>query len=587
MDGLFCSPRLRIAVLAIAFLAIGQGSSAQEIPADGDGSSLDLPPLAGGLARQLEDAGADVAPANDSNAPPVCMCADCQASANNPAAAKGRTTCCNGCLLNWSQIPTIQPMARPGFFPIPPSQGPAFFTLADEWMGVCREAPPKSGYAPFAINAWSFYDADWRYVDTLPWNEQTCVERLKRIPLNDCLLFSTGGEYWTRYHHEHNSRLTQTTNTFHLQKFRAYGDLSYSDWLRVYGEYVWADSFGEDLSPVPPDVDRGDLHNLFIDVKLLEHCGKPVYVRVGRQELQYGSQRLITPLPWANKRHAFEGVKVFRKGEKWDIDAFWTQYVPPQAGTFDRADENRVFAGGWLTYRPEKGKFLDFYYLMFDNDNPSTQQGIVRSPFETHTVGSRWAGDKDGLLWDFEGAIQFGEQGGSDVFAGMATAGIGRSWKDHCYSPTLWLYYDYASGDNTPVTGDVNTFKQQFTFGHYYMGWMDLVGRQNIHDVSVHYYVYPRPWMTVWMQYHHFWLDQSTDALYNAGGVAYRRDPTGNSGTNVGNEIGLVVNFHLTRYSDILASYNKLFGGSFMERTAGANAATDAETLYLMFQQRW
>ena len=66
-----------------------------------------------------------------------------------------------------------------------------------------------------------------------------------------------------------------------------------------------------------------------------------------------------------------------------------------------------------------------------------------------------------------------------------------------------------------------------------------------------------------------------------------RRDATGNSGTNVGDEIGLFANLHLTRYSDFMASYNKLYGGGFLEATAGANQSADADSLYVMFQQRW
>jgi hypothetical protein len=350
---------------------------------------------------------------------------------------------------------------------------------------------------------------------------------------------------------------------------------------------VWADSFGESLPPGRPDVDRGDILDLFVDVKAFEFQGKPVYVRAGRQELLYGSQRLVTPLPWANKRHSFDGVKVFRRGEAWDIDAFWTQYVPANANDFDTANTGQNFAGAWLTHRPKKGETIDFYYLMYDNDGSATQQGIVRSPFQNHTFGSRWAGDKDGYLWDFEGALQTGRQAGNDIFAGMATAGVGRNWTDCTLAPTLWLYYDYASGDSDPSSGDVHTFNQQFPFGHYYLGWMDLVGRQNIHDLNAHLYLYPAPWLTIWMQYHHFWLDQSRDALYNPGGVAYRRDLTGAAGNDVGDEIDLVLNFHLARYSDILVSYNKLYGGGFLKATSSAARAIDAESLYVMFQQRW
>lgn len=516
-----------------------------------------------------------------------CECRKRNATAQANATA-GCKTCCHGCLIDWSKYPdTIRPMPRPGIFAIPPTTGPAYFSLWDELHGDVRPAPPKSGYAPFAINAWPFFDADWRFVESIDPADRTLVESLKRLHVNDCLSFSTGGEFWLKYHREHNSRLTEVQNDYTLSHVRLFGDLWYSNLLRVYGEYVWADSFGETLPPVPPDVDRGDILDLFIDVNLFEFLGKPIYVRGGRQELLYGSQRMITPLPWANKRHSFDGVKLFRRGEKWDFDAFWSQFVPPVASEFDRPDENRNFAGSWLTYRPKKGEFVDFYYILYDNENSAVQQSIVRSPFQNHTLGSRWTGDNNGWLWDFEGALQFGEQADNDLFAGMATAGVGRNWKQSSLSPTVWMYYDYASGDPDPTAGDVHTFNQLFPFGHYYLGWMDAVGRQNIHDFNAHLIVYPAPWITAWLQYHHFWLDQSRDALYNPGGVAYRRDPTGAAGRNVGDEIDLIFNFHLTRYSDILVSYNKLFGGRFLEATSGPGQAADAETLYFIFQQRW
>ncbi len=498
-------------------------------------------------------------------------------------------TCCNGYLIDWSKYPaTIHPLPRPGNFPIPPATGPGYYSLSDQVHGECRQAAPKSGYASFAVNQWAFQDADWRYVDSLNPCERALVEELKRIHPNDCWLFSTGGEYWTRYHHEHNSRLTTTENTYDLDHVRLYGDAWYSDSVRVFGEYVWADSFGEELPPGPLDVDLGDLQQLFIDLKLADCDGHPLFIRGGRQELLYGTQRLISPLSWANKRNTFQGVKVFRQGEKWDFDAFWAQFVPPDPDEFDTPDKNQNLAEAWLTYRPKKGEAIDYYYLFFDNDNSVTQQGIVRAPAQFSTIGSHWSGSDDcGRLWDFEGALQFGDQDERDLFAGMATAGVGHSWKSAAWSPTVWLYYDFASGDSDPNDGDVHTFNQMYAFGHYYLGWMDLVGRQNIHDVNAHLYLYPTPWITFWTQYHHFWLVEPQDALYNAGGVAYRRDPTGQSGTNVGDEIDFIVNFHVARYSDILVSYNKLYGGGFLENTAGPGLASDAETLYLMFTQRW
>ena len=54
-----------------------------------------------------------------------------------------------------------------------------------------------------------------------------------------------------------------------------------------------------------------------------------------------------------------------------------------------------------------------------------------------------------------------------------------------------------------------------------------------------------------------------------------------------GDEIDIVVNFHLSRYSDILVGYSKLFGGSFLENTSGPTAAANAELFHLTFQQKW
>ena len=317
----------------LASAVVSQHAFAQEVADPPPGAVTDVV-----VADQ--DPVAMAAPAS----PQVCDCPACNAADAMRPATPG-STCCRGQVIQWSKYPeTIRPMPRPGIFMVPPSEGPAYFSAWDQVMGQPRQTRPRSGYAPFAINAWPFFDADWRYVESIAPQERTLVESLKRIHLNDCLMFSTGGEFWTRYENKHNVGLFTRENDFTLARVRLYGDLSYSDWLRCYGEYLWADSFGEDLPAAIPDVDRGDILDLFIDVKAFEFQGKPVYVRVGRQELLYGSQRLVTPLPWANKRHSFDGVKLFRTGETWDFDAFWTQFVPANASGFDTANPNLDFA---------------------------------------------------------------------------------------------------------------------------------------------------------------------------------------------------------------------------------------------------
>lgn len=515
------------------------------------------------------------------------VCPQCQTAPGLENQRKCES-CCRGSMIDWGLYPaTIHPMPRQGYFQLPPTQGRASYSMSDWLSGRKTDAAPKSGYSPTALNSYPFFDADWRYVEGLDPADRTWVERFKRMHLNDCLLLSTGGMYWIRLMDEHNSRLTRVTNDYTLNRLRTYADLWYGDSYRVYGEYLWSDSFGEDLAPTVFDSNRGDIFNLFVDARLFDVGGKGVFVRGGRQEMLYGSQRLLSPLEWANTRRTFEGAKLFRQGDTWDADAFWVRPVITDPTGLDAADPNQDLFGVWTTHRPRKGEAFDLYYVGLSNRNRVTQAGIDRAPIETHTTGSRWVGDREGLLWDFELMTQFGQQLRSDLFAGAATAGLGRCWQDVSLTPTLWAYYDYASGDSDPNAGNAHTFQQLFPFGHYYMGWMDLVGRQNIHDVNLHAYLYPTRWITCWGQYHHYWLDQPKDALYGPGGGVVRRDPTGNAGRNVGDEIGIYTNFHLTRYSDVMISYNQLFGGNFLAATAGPLGAADARSLYLMFQQRW
>jgi hypothetical protein len=433
----------------------------------------------------------------------------------------------------------------------------------------------------------SLFDADFRYVESKPFEERTLSEKLKRMHLGDSLLFSTGGQTWVRFQNEHNARLTTFQNDFLLSRVRVFGDLWFADAARIYGEYIWADMFDEELAGAAPDADLGDIQNLFLDVNVFEWNDAPVVVRMGRQELLFGSQRLVSPPDWLNTRRTFQGVRTFRRGEKWDLDAFWAQFVLPRATEFDQPDANQDFTGVWATYHREKGEALDFYYLFLNNTNDITRKGVVEAPVEVSTVGSRWAGDEKDFLWDFEGAVQFGDRGANDMVAGMATAGLGRNLKQCWGKPTGWIYYDFASGDNDPNHGTSNTFNQLYPFGHYYLGWADLVGRQNIHDANTQLYFYPTPWTTVWLQYHHFWLAEARDALYGPGGAAYRRDPTGQAGTDVGSELDFILNFHLSATSDILLAYCKLWGGDFLKNTSGADLASDADAAYFMYQIKW
>jgi hypothetical protein len=488
--------------------------------------------------------------------------------------------------IDWAKIPRVRPFPRIGNFPVPPTS-PGYYSALDQLRGQCLPGPPKYPYPRNGTIMPSFFDLDnFSYLDDPNNTGHDFFDPLKRIRIGDNWLFVTGGEVRSRYEDQFNARLTQTDNDFDLNRVRVYGDLWYRDAFRVYAEFIGAWSSPQSLPSSPADRNDADFLNLFIDLKLAELGGNPAYLRVGRQELLFGSQRLISPLDWANDRRTFQGVRAFRQTENCDVDLFWVQPVIPGAGKLDSVDNNQNFAGAWATYRPRQGQAIDAYYLLRDNTNVVSQLGIPLGNYTRHTFGSRYAGNADNFLFDFEGAMQLGSQNGRDVVAGMATAGAGYNLKDAPLDPTFWAYYDYASGGNT-TAGTAHTFNQLFAFGHYYLGWLDLVGRQNIHDLNFHLFLYPTKWVTTWLQFHSFWLADPKDALYNAAGVPVRFDPTGRAGSHVGEELDLVLNFHLGKHCDVLTGYSYLWGGDFLRNTASPTAAANASLFFLQTSYRW
>jgi hypothetical protein len=368
---------------------------------------------------------------------------------------------------------------------------------------------------------------------------------------------------------------------------RPYLDVWYQDRFRFFAEGIFADTSPQTLPPLQTDINRGDFQNLFVEAKLGELANKPVYARVGRQEVQLGSQRLVGTPDWGNTRRTFQGARLMRTGDKLDADLFWLQPVYPSPSALDSGDNNQNFAGAFVTYKPKKGTFVDAYYLMLDNTTRVTQAGIERAPFTLHTFGGRYVGDVDGTyLYEAEGAMQLGTRGTQNVVAGMFSGGLGYHAKPAPWNPTFWAVYNYTSGDDRPNEGTYHTFNQLFPFIHYYQGWVDAVGRQNLHDLNLRMYLYPTNWVTVWVQYHNYWLASPRDALYNIAGNAFRRDPTGRAGSHVGQKAEVLANFHLTKRADLYAGYSYLWGGEFLRNTA-AQGAVDSGIFYLGSSVRW
>src|SRR5690606_1076666 len=92
---------------------------------------------------------------------------------------------------------------------------------------------------------------------------------------------------------------------------------------------------GRKNGPRGIDEDELSIQNLFVDVKAFKNQDKNLVFRVGRQELDYGSGRLISVREGPNVRLSFTGAKLMFEQKDFSVDAFAMMADSINAGVFD------------------------------------------------------------------------------------------------------------------------------------------------------------------------------------------------------------------------------------------------------------
>ncbi|MFQ5346643.1 MAG: alginate export family protein [Rhodothalassiaceae bacterium] len=403
------------------------------------------------------------------------------------------------------------------------------------------------------------------------------TDRLKEIALADRVRLALGGELRLSYHNEDGigrTRLDGLDDQFLLSRVRAYADLHLGSHLRGYVELIDARKSGGQQPPRGIEVVRGDILNGFVELGTALGGGR-AYLRAGRQELLFGAQRLISPLNWGNTRRNFDGVRIGYRRGALAIDAWFTNPRPVTGRDRDR-NSRSDFSGLYLSWTGVPGQTFEVYALNLDSD--------PRAGGDSNfwTFGIHGKGQLGALLWESENMIQTGTVAGQDFRATSLTFGLGRALGDILpLAPTLWLYYDRASGDGDPDDGRDRTFRQLFPLAHAYFGAVDLVARQNVESLSARLSLRPHPLLTTFAVFHDFALARATDALYNAGGAPIRRDASGVSGKDVGRELDLILRLSPRSWTTIELGFARFWAGGFVTATNGPGITGNADFFYL------
>ncbi len=384
---------------------------------------------------------------------------------------------------------------------------------------------------------------------------------------------------WLRFSGEYRLRMEgfrgfkdSNDDLYLLERLRINMKIQPTDWLRFVVQGQDARPFWKNPpAAVPPFKDTMDLRLGYVELGDSEKG--TAGLRVGRQELAFGEERLVGNTNWQNTARSFDGIRVTFRQPGYRLDGFASSVVNIREGKFDRSITGNNFYGlyGVLDKLVPKAS-VEPYFFWRHAPNLLTKGG-ARGNLNFATVGLRWVGK---LPANFDYGTEIAGQTGS-----LGTDRIG-AWAGHWIvgytvagarvKPRIIAEYNYASGDRNPRAGKRGTFDQLYPTAHDKYGLADQVGWKNIHHLRTGLEFKPRSKWLVTEKYSSWWLSSPRDALYSAGGAVLARVPDGSAGRFVGKELDSQAVYTPSKQVQIAGGYAYLFPGTFLRKATPGRA---------------
>jgi hypothetical protein len=403
-----------------------------------------------------------------------------------------------------------------------------------------------------------------------------------------------------------------TDDNWFLSRFRLGATVIFTNWLKIYAQAQDSQEINSDRPDIPGQLaaegdDTFDLRQAWVEFGNLDKS--PLTLKLGRQTLTYGDERLIGAFDWNNIGRTFDAVKVRWEQTVWSLDTFASSVVVPKRGSFNQSDlfngnetgRGQIFSGLYFSTTAVGPQVTDLYMLqLHENANPlSAQRPVGDTDF--FTFGSRVKSkpgafafqsesgqSKDGkamapaalpkaIGFDYEGelAFQSGTVRGLNLTAFAAHAGLGYTF-DIRALPRLGLAYNYGSGDGNPTDRNIGTFQNLFPTNHKYYGQMDVFSWQNMHDLELSVRAQPHKTVAMKVEGHAFWLATTDDVWYRANGVTAVRPltPAARAASNyAGAEVDFLITWSVNQHLQFEGGYSRFFAGQYLDDTGSGDDA--------------
>jgi hypothetical protein len=315
--------------------------------------------------------------------------------------------------------------------------------------------------------------------------------------------------------------------------------------------------------PRPADADLFDVHEAFVDVRLTRSAS----VRAGRQELQFGSSRLLSVRD-LNVRQSFDAGRLILHTRAWRIDLFGGWPAATLPGALDDRSNRRRGVWGAYAVRGVTGGVVEAYYIGYWARRAEFEGGAGTE--QRHSFGVRWAATRNRVDHDLEVVAQAGRLDAFRIRAWTIASDTGLLL-DEARRTRVGLRADVTSGDADSRDRNLGTFNAMFPRGGYF-GLIATAGPANHLDVHPQVSRSVTSQLTIAGGALWFWRSQVADAIYNVpGGVL--RGAGGSHARFVGWSPSLTVTMTFNRHASLSSDLSMFTAGAFL-RQIGPHATT-------------
>ncbi|MEY4941438.1 MAG: hypothetical protein RIQ93_3173, partial [Verrucomicrobiota bacterium] len=274
-------------------------------------------------------------------------------------------------------------------------------------------------------------------------------------------------------------------------------------------------------------------------------------LRLGRQLLALGDERLVGTSDWSNVGRSFDAARLTLPRVGAGLDLFAASVVQVQPGAAqgwqtNHSSSSDVFAGGYSRFALRPTLQVEPYVLWRHKkaDTLYTVPGVGSArpydiPQRIAMLGVRWSGGPPAKLggFDYDGefAWQTGQvRGRQRVDAMFAFPGPGwlvhHAWAAHFgvgfttatmgFPVRFYVEHNRATGDRNPADQRDESFLNLFPTNHKFYGALDALAWKNMSEMAFTALATFNPGAKLRLEFHDFNLVTTEDAWFRSNGVS-------------------------------------------------------------------